>query len=74
MKNSTVIQSSIVGRYQNQTTGETCTIVMLMPADYVAGSECFITSSGHSVAPIPGGDRFVDRDGDVLVAMDGLYH
>lgn len=61
----------ILGEFKNQTTGATCTVIKLMPANGMAGNECYVTEDAEYLEPDSmDASQFKTLSGDILIAAD----
>lgn len=60
----------VVDQYKNMTTGGIQTVLILLPPDYVPGSERFVTEMGQSLKPLSiDSDSFMNLRGELLVPL-----
>lgn len=62
--------TSVIGQFKNQTTGETCTVIKLMPSNALPGNECYVTDEADYLEPDPSDpNNFKMASGDVLIPV-----
>lgn len=62
--------TSVIGQFQNQSTGFTCTVIKLIPTNARPGTECYVTDEAEYIEPDPTNpNNFKMASGEVLIPL-----